>query len=140
MPKEGDNVLQADYDEKFFYIFSMELFNNAGHVFTLSPEFINHSPKQFVYFDNRTDTILSRTQRELFQSFNNISRLFSVNNCIFFSMNLITAENNRSQAAHDIHTLIHSLTESEGTICLFRHENKIMLSLAGFGYSCILSD
>lgn len=81
----------------------MKLFNNSGHVFTLSPDFINHSPKQFVYFDNKNDITLTRTQRELFNLFDNISQLFSVNNCVFFSINLITIKSNRSQVAHDIH-------------------------------------
>ena len=133
-------MFQSDCDENFFYIFAMNLFYSAGHVFTLSPEFINHSPKQVVYFDNRTDITLSRMQRELFYSFNNISRLFSVNNCIFFSMNLTTSKSTRSQAAHDIHMMIHSITEANGTICLFRYNDEIMLSFVGFGCRCILSD
>lgn len=130
----------SDLDGNIFYRFAMNLFYSAGHVFTSSPEFINHSPKQFVYFDNRTDIALSLTQRELFQLFNNISRLFSINNCIFFSIDLLTTKSNRSQVAHDIHMMIHSITESKGTICLFRYNDEIMLSFTGFGCRCILSD
>ena len=103
-------------------------------------EFINHSPEQFAYFDNRTDVSLTREQRSLFKAFNNVSRLFSVNRCVFFSINLLTSKVNRSQAAHDIHTMIHPVVEADGTICLFCHDDEVMLSFLGFGLRCILSD
>lgn len=122
------------------YTYAMELFFKTGHVATLKPEFINHSPEQFAYFDNRTDVSLTREQRSLFKAFNNVSRLFSVNRCVFFSINLLTLKVNRSQAAHDIHTMIHPVVEADGTICLFCHDDEVMLSFLGFGLRCILSD
>ena len=122
------------------YAYAMELFFKTGHVATLKPEFINHSPEQFAYFDNRTDVSLTREQRSLFKAFNNVSRLFSVNRCVFFSINLLTSKVNRSQAAHDIHTMIHPVVEADGTICLFCHDDEVMLSFLGFGLRCILSD
>lgn len=122
------------------YTYAMELFFKTGHVATLKPEFINHSPEQFAYFDNRTDVSLTREQRSLFKAFNNVSRLFSVNRCVFFSINLLTSKVNRSQAAHDIHTMIHPVVEADGTICLFCHDDEVMLSFLGFGLRCILSD
>jgi len=118
----------------------MELFSKSGHVATLKPEFINHSPEQFAYFDNKPDVALSREQRNLFNAFNNISRLFSVNRCVFFSINLLLSNGKRSRVAHDIHTMIHPITEADGTICLFQYDDEIMLSFAGFGIRCILSD
>lgn len=124
----------------FVKAYAMELFFKTGHVATLKPEFINHSPEQFAYFDNRTDVSLTREQRSLFKAFNNVSRLFSVNRCVFFSINLLTSKVNRSQAAHDIHTMIHPVVEADGTICLFCHDDEVMLSFLGFGLRCILSD
>ncbi len=126
--------------EEDFYTYAMELFSKAGHVAASNPEFFNHSPEQFVYFDNKPDVVLSREQRSLFKTFNNISRLFSVNRCVFFSINLSTPKESRSQVAHDIHAMIHPIVEAKGTICLFRYEDEAMLSFAGFGIRCVLSD
>lgn len=120
--------------------YAMELFFKAGHIATSEPEFSNHSPEQFAYFDNKSDVALSREQRNLFKAFYNVSRLFSVNRCVFFSINLSTSRSNRSQTAHDIHTMIHSIVEADGTICLFRSGDEVMLSFVGFGLRCILSD
>ena len=133
-------MLQSDYDGENFYLFVLDLFSKAGHVFTSIPEFNNHSPEQFVFFDNKSDMALSHEQRVLFQVFDNVSRLFTVNNCAFFSINLLTTKDDRSQAAHDIHTMVHPITGMEGTVCVFRYNDEVMLSFSGFGYRCILSD
>lgn len=133
-------MLRSDYDGEDFYKCAMELFSEAGHVFTSVPEFINHSPEQFVYFDNKSDVSLSRDQRALFGTFNNVSLLFSANGCSFFSINLLTTKSERSQAAHDIHTMIHPFVGNDGTICLFGLNDEVMLSFMGFGCRCILSD
>ena len=122
------------------YTYAMGLFFKAGHVATLKPEYINHSPEQFMYFDNRTDVVLTREQRGMFKAFNNVSRLFTVNQCAFFSINLLTTKTNRSQAAHDIHTMIHPIIKANGTICLFRCDDEVMLTFEGYGYRCFLSD
>lgn len=122
------------------YIYAMELFCRAGHVATSDPEYVNHSPQQFAYFDNKADVALTREQRSLFRAFNNISRLFTANRCAFFSINLLSSRLNRSQMAHDIHSMIHPIVDVAGTICLFRFEDEIVLSLEGFGQRCILSD
>ena len=125
---------------ELFYSYAMELFFKAGHVSTFEPEFINHSPEQFVYFDNKSDIAISREQRGLLKIFDNVSRLFTNNGCAFFSINLLTTRSNRSQAAHDIHIMIHPIVGSAGTICLFRNDDEVMLSFEGFGYRCFLSD
>lgn len=130
---------QKEAGEKL-YTYAMELFFKAGHAATSEPEFINHSPTQFVYFDNKSDVDLSREQRNLLGTFNNVSRLFSVNGCVFFSINLLSSQANRSQIAHDIHTMIHPIVDADGTICLFQFDDEVMLSFAGFGVRCILSD
>lgn len=129
-----------DWAGEEFYTYAMELFFKAGHVAVLKPEFINHSPEQFAFFDNKSDIALSRDHRNLFRAFNKVSRLFSVNGCVFFSINLSTFKINRSQIAHDIHTMIHPIVEADGTICLFRFDDEAMLSFAGFGLQSILSD
>ena len=36
--------------------------------------------------------------------------------------------------------MIHPITEASGTVCIFRFNDEVMLSFAGFGYRCILSD
>ena len=67
-------MLPTDYDGYTFYKFAMDLFLKAGHVLTSLPEFSNHSPEQFVYFDGRSDVALSSEQRALFRAFDNVSR------------------------------------------------------------------
>lgn len=129
-----------EHDEESFYTYAMELLVTAGHVATPDPKFVNHSPEQFVYFDNKGGIALSSNQRALFKMFNCISHLFSVHNCAFFSMNLLTTKGNRSHVAYDIHTMIHPIVGAEGTICLFRFNNEVMLSFVGYGSRCILSD
>lgn len=138
--KGCDNVTGLNSEEEKFYIYAMKLFLNAGHVFASSPEFINHSSEQFVYFDNKFEVSFSKSQRLLLRGFNNISRLFTENECAFFSINLITNYQNRSQVANDIHMLIHPLIGTEGTICLFKWNEEVMFTFVGFGYRCILSD
>ena len=123
-----------------FYHYAMELFVSTGHVSTLTPIFFNHSPQQFIYFDCSDTAALSRSQRELFLSFSNVSKLFSVNDCVFFSISLFCNRWERSQVAHDIHTMLHPLDGSDGTICLFRFEDEVMFSFSGFEKRCILSD
>ena len=126
--------MRQDPDGEKIYIFAMELFYRTGHVATFEPEFVNHSPERFAYFDNKRDAVFSNKQRTLFKAFNNVSRLFSVNRCVFFSINLLTSKADRSQTAHDIHTMIHPIIGADGTICLFRYEDEVMLSFDGFGY------
>lgn len=69
-----------------------------------------------------------------------VSRLFSVNGCTFLSINLTTIKEQRSQVAHEIHTMIHPLTGTDGSICLFQCDQEIMITLVGYGLRCIMSD
>lgn len=133
-------MLHIDCDGENFYLYAMELFSEAGHVFTSVPEFANHSSEQFAYFDNNSNISFTIEQRAMLKCFNNVSRLFSVNGCTFFSVNLLTTKNERSQAAHDIHTMFHSMIDSDGTVYLFRYDDEVMLSFIGYGFRCILSD
>ena len=109
---------QIGQDEESFYQYAMQLFSNAGHVAISNPVFTNHSPEQVVYFDYRSDISLTSEQRSMLRTFNSVSCLFSVNECIFMSVNLLVNQNKRSQAAHDIHTLLHPIIGAKGTICL----------------------
>jgi hypothetical protein len=129
-----------DREGEIFYLYAMKLFFKAGHVSTLEPVFANHSPERFFYFDNKTIISLSEDQRALFRSLDNISLLFSQNGSSFFSIDLQTEKSGRGQLAHDIHEMIHPIVGSDGTICLFRYDNEVMLSFMGYGYHCILSD
>ena len=129
-----------DFEGESFYQFAMTLFIEAGHVFTSIPEYHNHTAEQFIYFDNNTDTSLSPPERALLKHFNNVSRLFTVNECAFFSINLFTMRSERSILAHKVHSMLHPMVASNGTICIFRFEDEVMLSFMGFGYHCILSD
>lgn len=129
-----------EHDGESFYTYAMELFFKAGHVTTSEPKFVNHSPERFVYFDNSGRVSLSPYQRLLFKMFDNVSHLFSTNDCSFFSMNLLTAGGKRSQVACDIHTMLHPIVRADGTICLFRFNDEVMLSFVGYGVRCLLSD
>lgn len=129
-----------EYDEESFYTYAMKLLSSAGHVATSEPKFSNHSPEQFIYFDNKDEIYLSSNQRAMFKMFSCVSHLFSVHDCAFFSMNLLTTRGNRSQVAYDLHTMIHPIVEANATICLFRFNDEIMLSFVGYGSHCILSD
>lgn len=132
--------MSFDFDGESFYKIAMSLFTESGHVFTSTTEYCNHSAEQFAYFDNKQDVSLSPRDKSLLKRFNNVSRLFSVNGCAFFSINLLVMPSERSELAHDIHTMLYPIVDTDGTICLFRLEDEIMLSFMGFGYHCILSD
>ena len=138
--KEGEDVSDSNLDGIDFYRDAMELFYEAGHVSTLDPEFFNHSAQEFVYFDNSTDVALTKDQCYLLGLVNNISRLFTVNRCAFFSANLLSAKKYRSQIAHDFHAMIHFNVGTEASIFVFRYDEELMLSFMGYGNRCILSD
>ena len=123
-----------------FFEYALELFWKAGHAVTKNPVYRNHSPERLVYFDFKQVVSLSKDQRNLLRQFSNISRLFSFNKCTFFSIVLLTSKWERSQAAHDIHTLLHHGTGARGTVCIFKCDDEVMLSFMGFGLKCLLSD
>lgn len=133
-------MLDLELDGIDFYRDAMELFYEARHVFTLDPEFTNHTSQEFVYFDNSTDVSLTKDHRYLLGLVNNISRLFTVNHCAFFSANLLTAKKYRSQIAHDFHTMVHPNIRTEASIFVFRYDDELMFSFMGYGKRCVLSD
>ena len=125
--------------EKLFE-YALEIFSMTGHTDVNAPEFSNHSSRKFVYFDNEKNLSLNFRQRDRLNDFDNVSRLFTVYEIAFFSANLLTPLSDRSQTAHDVHALIHTVSDDVATICLFRHADKIIFSFACDGLGCLLSD
>lgn len=123
-----------------FFEYALSLFVQSGHTDSDKPEFENHSTKHFVYLDCDKNISLSDKQRNLIKMFDNISRLFTFKKVSFLSINLLTTRSYRSQAAHNIHTLIQSVVNDHAIICIFRHDDEIIFSFAGYGLSCVLSD
>ena len=123
-----------------FFEYALALFSKSGHTDVATPEFANHSAKQFILTDCDKNISLSQKQRNMFTLFDNISRLFTVKRIAVFSLNLLTSRSERSRAAHNIHMLIQSFVNDRATICLFRHADEIIFSFAGHGLTCILSD
>jgi len=129
--------------------FSMKLFSEAAHTNSSYPIFINHSAERFVFFDNK-ETILSKAQISSLKDFKNVSYLFELGDNVFdeknhqtvrfYSMELKTITSFRSQTAYDVHMLLHPLIGCEATVILFKFNDNVMLSLAGYGEACILSD
>lgn len=129
-----------DDNGECFHLYAMELFMKTRHVAASLPEFVNRSPEQFIYLDNKSDVSLSSNQRSMFNMFNNISRLFTFNSCAFFSINLLTIKAERSQIAHDIHTMIHPMIGSDASVCVFRYDDEMLFTFVGYELRCILSD
>lgn len=125
--------------EKFFE-YALELLRKSGHTDAAEPEFTNHSAKQFIYLDCAKNISLSQKQRNLLLLFDNVSRLFTVKNIAVFSINLLTSKSERSLSAYNIHSLIQSVVDDQATICLFKHDDEIIFSFAGYGLNCILSN
>ena len=137
----GKNLAYFTRDNEQFYKYAMELLSNAGHVFTMTPDFFNHTSDRFIYFDIGADIYLSKDQRLLLREFDNVSQLFSVNGCVFFSMNITSSKKVRSQVAYDIHTMIQSsIPDAVRTVCIHKNYDYVMLSFAEFEKRCVLSD
>lgn len=133
-------MLLSDYEGENLYLCALELFVRTGHTFVSGPIFYNHTPEQFFYIDNHFDGALSHIERGLFLSFNNVSFLFCNCDCAYYSINLAVNRDQRSQLAHDIHTLLHRVTSVPASVCLFRHEDEVLVSMVGYQYRCMLSD
>lgn len=129
-------------EPELFCDYAMSLFVQAGHIEgDQKPAFRNHSAEELIYFDIEHQSIsLSNSQRSILTSFNNVSRLFTLEGCVFYSINLVSLPKQRSRLAYDVHNLIHPLTRASGTIIVFLHDGCVMLSFMGFRHHCILSD
>ena len=123
-----------------FYRRALAFFVDSGHIDTPEAEFSNHDPEQFVYADALTNRSLSPSQKSLFSYFDNISKLFTVNNCVFYSAELFSDCVRRSQLAHDVHALIHSLAGEKNTVCVFACSDEVIFSFKSSKIDYVLSD
>ena len=136
-------------DDKL-YLYALRLFSDAGITGVNDPIFFNHSPKQAIYFDSDGEQYITGEQRSLLDDFCNVSLLFYLDDTVFekrtlkriafFSLDLLCKKQYRSTLAYDVHMLLDLVYSADASIVLCRHENKIMLTFAGFGQACILSD
>ena len=125
---------QPDVDGRFYEI-AMSFLVNAGHILPREPEYVNYCPEQIW-----NELALDINQRKLLHLFDNISLLFEIRQCMFFSIELLSSKKQRSQDACNIHKFIHSFVETDASICFFKYDNEIMLSFIGYGIDCVLSD
>jgi len=133
-----------------FYDEVLNLLRFAGHTNTTVPIYINHTFKQVVYFDTNkilsTDVALSGLDIIAI----NISHLFNLENELFeselqdkigyYSVEIVSSLEDRSQAAYDIHRLLHPTFEEISTVMFFCHNDKFMLSITKSNEDIVLSD
>lgn len=129
---------------------ALNLLRLARHTSTIAPIYINHTFKQVVYFDTNktlsTDAALSGLDITAI----NISHLFNLGNELFeselgdkigyYSVEIVSNLEGRSQAAYDIHRLLHATFGESNTVMFFCHNDKFMLSIAKSNEDIILSD
>lgn len=128
----------------------MDLLFETGYCSTSIPKFVNHSSEQMAFFDTTEQVSFSENQRSLLDIFTNVSHLFTLGHepfvngdreqVAFYSLELMTNKSMRSQAAYDVHTLLHPIIGTDATVILAKHDDYVMLTLAGYGQGCILSD
>lgn len=133
-----------------FWLYALSLFVESGHTDSTSPDFDNHTPEQFVFFDNKSDQSLSDNELSLFKIFQNISYLFALGDDVFekksgqqvnfYSIELNCSKGSRSQSAFEIHEMLHPIINVYATVILFKWENYVMLSIICENSECIMSD
>lgn len=133
-----------------FCQYALSLFVESGHADSTSPAFDDHTPEQFVFFDNKSDQSLSDNELSLFKIFQNISYLFALGDDVFekksgqqvnfYSIELNCSKGSRSQSAFEIHEMLHPIINVYATVILFRWENYVMLSIICENSECIMSD
>ncbi len=121
-----------DMDDQFYSI-AMSFFVEAGHISTYEPEYFNLNTDQIILDKDKYDTAS-------LDLFDNLSLLFVIRQCMFFSAELLSDRKHRSQAARDVHGLIHSLIEMDASVCVFHLGDEILISFMGYGCHCVLSD
>lgn len=134
-----------------FYDEVLNLLRFAGHTNATMPIYINHTFKQVVYFDTNkllsTDAALSGLDITAI----NISHLFNLGNELFesefpdkkigyYSVEIVSSIEDRSQAAYDIHRLLHPTFDESDTVMIFCHNDKFMLSITKSNEDIVLSD
>ena len=136
--------------DPFLWQYGMEIFKELGYTDSKTPEYMNHTSKQAIYFDMTKDISLSRYQRGLLKHFTNVSRLFTISaedlassgweSIAFYSIDLLVSQQLRSEAAVEIHSLVQKVSDTPATVCLFKLNEHVLLSFAGFSRPCVLSD
>lgn len=137
-------------EDDMFYSEAINFFQEAGHVATASPQYTNHTYKQVIYFDSEKTMLIDPSMLNVLEHALDISHLFDLGGDVFeiktgslisyYSVVLECNKKNRSQMAHDVHFLLHSSFSSEISVIIFKHENSVLLSVAGFNNDIILSD
>jgi len=143
-------VYQLEVYPEGLYLFAMRLFQATGLAITSDPLFYNHTPEQIIYFDTDRDISLSQAQRRMLNNVTNISHLFNIDAEIFdssasdsigfYSIELMSSKKYRSQLAYDIHGLLRHAFSGAGNIVLFRHDDKVLVSVQGYDSDVYLSD
>ncbi|MGI6462136.1 MAG: hypothetical protein ACOX04_00680 [Candidatus Scatomorpha sp.] len=143
-------MCQAEIFDDFLYLLALKFFCESGHTDVSEAVFANHTPEQVVYFDSGMDISLSRTQRDILKNVTNISHIFDIKDVVFeepetgsvsfYSIELLSTKQCRSQDAYDTHCLLRTIFAEVGSIILFRDYDELMLSVQGCGSDVYLSD
>lgn len=143
-------MYQSEIFDDFLYLLALKFFRKAGHAVASEVLFANHTPEQLVYFDSGIDISLSRIQRNMLKNVTNVSHLFDISDATFeisgsgsvsfYSIELLSTKQNRSQVAYDIHSLLRLAFSGIGSIVLFRFDYELMLSLQVGDSDIYLSD
>lgn len=133
-----------------FYNEALNLLHLAGHTSTTIPIYVNHTFRQAIYFDTTKTLSTEAVLSGLDKTATNISHLFNLGNELFesvigdtigyYSVEIESNLEDRSQAAYDIHRLLHATFEENYSVIFFCHNDNFMLSIAGFGGEVVLSD
>lgn len=137
-------------EDDMFYGEAMNLYQDAGHIFTSLPIYANHTYKQVIYFDSEKPLLPDLSMTRIIEQARYISHLFDLGDSVFeietgsqisyYSIVLGCDKKNRSKIAHDIHFLLHQSFSANLSVVLFKHENSFLMSIAGFDNDIILSD
>lgn len=143
-------MFQLESLEDGLYLFALRLFQAAGYTNASDVMFCNHTPDQVIYFDTEVYISLSNNQRNLLKDIDCISHLFDIkadyfektaNGPVsFYSIEILSSKETRSQTAYDTHSIFIPVLSGKTNVILFRHDNKVMLSVQGFDSDVYLSD
>ncbi|MCR3921209.1 MAG: hypothetical protein NUK65_01675 [Firmicutes bacterium] len=138
-PQEGDNIFNISQDGDFCCL-AMQLFRAAGHTFNPKAVTFNESIRDFIYFDIQHDQVLTPTDWTCLNQvitasllFSNGANYFDITNCRteinYYAISLNSRSNERSQLAHEIHSIISRLS-SPLSVILFEVNELYMFSFA----------
>lgn len=137
------------YDESSFHSFALNIFREAGHVFSETPLTFGHSWQEIVYIHSNTNTGLIPEAKSILEAVSNISLLFKLENTFdrqtgasiqFYSAEIHQDSIDRSHNAYEIHNILHPFFGSSHSIITFKCKNQFALSFAGTDALVFLSD